>query len=783
MRRWLGALVLSSVLFTSQQARAQVEGPIVREIEVRFVGPQTVNRSVVNANIQTAVGKPRSRELIEQDVRNLIETGYFFDVRVLEEPVADGVKIIFEMQGKASIKEIVIEGFKKFKEERLRKELDYKVGDILDERKVHLSDIKIAEIYQKNGYPDVKIEHEISVDRDTGKAVVRVKITEGARVFIKRVEFTGVKAFPPKRLLKLMRTRRHWWGSWLSGTGVLKDEQFKEDFEKLRDHYRANGYLDMEIKDTKVERVGEKWMIVHIEIFEGTQYKAGQIRLEGNTLFPTTELEKQLKMTSGQTFTPVGLSGDIRNIEDYYGARGYIDTSVRSGRIPNVETGRIDVTYAIREGQLTYIERIEIRGNTKTKDKVIRRELAVVPGQIYDTVRVDKSAERLRNLGYFAKVDATPQATQVPNRKDLVISVEEQRTGTVTFGAGFSSIDNFIGFIEVTQGNFDLFNWPTFTGGGQKLRVRTQIGFERQDYILSFTEPWFLDQKLSLGFDLFHRESSFLSDRFDESRTGGDVRLEKALNEFVRGSLQYSLQSISLNVFTNASQELQSQDGTNLRSAVEASLVYDSRDSVFLTKRGNRTEFSAEIVGGPFGGDVSVYKLNAKTTFYFPVFEGHVLQILGAAGVVEAFGDTKGTGPVVDEDPGPGVTPVQVNDVPVFDRYFLGGANTLRGFSFRDVGPRDVNGEPIGGNTYVNATVEYTIPVVERVRFAVFFDIGNVYRDAYDFNVSDLKSDAGVGVRLNLPVGPLRLDYGYPIQTDSQTGRSGKIQFSVGYQF
>jgi outer membrane protein insertion porin family len=513
----------------------------------------------------------------------------------------------------------------------------------------------------------------------------------------------------------------------------------------------------------------------------------GQIRLEGNTLFPATELEKRLKMTAGQTFTPDGLSGDIRAVEDYYGERGYIDTSVRSSRIPNVETGRIDVTYSIREGQLTSIEKIEIRGNTKTKDKVIRRELAVVPGDIYDTVRIEKSAERLRNLGYFAKVDSTPAATQVPNRKDLVISLEEQRTGSVVFGAGFSSIDNLIGFIEVTQGNFDLFNWPTFTGGGQKLRVRMQLGFERQDYVLSFTEPWFLDQKLSLGFDLFHRESSFLSDQFDESRTGGDIRLEKALNEFMRGQLQYGLQSIDLSVASTASQELQSQNGEKLRSSVEASLVYDTRDSVFLTTRGNRSELSAEVVGGPVGGDVSVYKLNAKTTFYFPFFRGHVLQVQGAAGVVDAFGSTKGSGSNVTETVVTGgvtnFVPVQVNDVPIFDRYFLGGANTLRGFSFRKVGPKDVNGEPVGGNTYVNATVEYTIPVVERVRFAVFFDIGNVRRQAYSFALNDLRSDAGVGVRLNLPIGPLRLDYGYPIQSDSQSGRNGKIQFSVGYQF
>lgn len=788
MRRLLwGLLTLFAASVSSTISRAQDSEVIVREIEVRFIGPETVNRAVVMANIQTAVGKPRSRDVIEQDVRNLITTGYFFDVRVLEEPVTDGVKVVFQVQGKATLKEVLLEGNKRYKEDRLRRESSQKAGDILDERKAHADARKMEELYQKGGYPDVKVTYEVSLDKDTGKAILKFKVAEGQRIYIKQIKFSGNKAFPAKRLLKLLKTRRHWWGSWLSSTGVLKQDDFKEDLDKLRDHYHSNGYIDMEIRGTRVERVGTKWMVVYIDIFEGTQYKVGSVRIEGNTLFPTADIEKHLKMTSGKTFTPGGISADQKAIEDYYGTRGYLDTVARPTRVPNVETGRIDITYTIREGELTYIEKIEIRGNTKTKDKVIRRELAVNPGEIYDTVRVERSVERVKNLGYFVptKVEATPEPTDVPNRKNLVLSVEEQRTGSVTFGAGFSSIDSLIGFVEVTQGNFDLFNWPSFTGGGQKLRLRMQLGFKRQDYELSFTEPWFLDKKLSLGFDLFHHESSFLSSAFTEQRTGGDLRLEKALSEFLRGSVQYSIQDINLSVDKSASQELQSQNGTRLRSAVQGTLVYDTRDSVFLTMRGNRSEFSAELAG--VGGNVELYKLNAKTTFYFPFFGGQVLQLLGAAGAVEALGATKGDGKNVTETiVSGGVTSTvvrTVNDVPIFDRYFLGGANTLRGFTFRKVGPKDGDGEPIGGNAYYNATAEYTFPIIERVRGAVFFDVGEVESDAYTFSLGNLKSDAGIGVRLNLPIGPLRLDYGYPIMTDKQTGKTGKIQFSVGYQF
>ena len=784
-------LVLAVVLFGARAAWAQEEeAPIVREIEVRFAGPETVNRAIVLANIQTAVGKPLTRQMAEQDVRNLIATGFFLDVRIVEERVKDGIKVIFHVQGKATLREILYEGNKQYKADRLKRDCTLKVGDILDEQKAHADALKMIELYQKAAYPDVKVEPITSIDRDTGKAVLKFKVTEGSRVFIQRIEFHGNKAFPAlsgflwfqSGLLKEMKTKRHWWGSWLAGTGVLKDEQFQEDLDKIREFYRSHGYIDMEVRGTRIERVGTQWMIVHIDLFEGQQYKVGEITIKDTKLFPVVELRKKLKMTTDQVFTPEGLTKDTKALEDYYGARGYLDTGVVSTRVPNVKTGRIDLTYTLHEGQLTYIEKVNIRGNTKTKDKVIRRELAAAPGEIYDTVRIERSVERLKNLNYFSKVDTTPDPTSIPNHRDLTIALEEQQTGTMTFGAGFSSIDNLIGFVEMTQGNFDLFNWPHFTGAGQKLRIRLQVGFERQDYILSFTEPWFMDQKLALGFDLFHHSASYLSTKFNESRTGADVRMEKAINEFVRATVQYGIQSIHESVEPLSSAELRSQAGTKIRSGVELGLVYDTRDSVFLTTRGNRTELSAELVGGPFAGDVSVYKVNARTSFYFPFFDKQVLQILAAGGVVDAYGQSK-VGAIVNEDPNPFRYPRKVDDVPIFDRYFLGGANTLRGFSYRKVGPRDITGEPIGGNTYFNATAEYSIPVVERVRFAVFYDIGDVWRDSYQVDFGNLKSDAGIGVRLNLPIGPLRLDYGYPLQSDRLTGRGGHVQFSVGYQF
>ncbi len=772
MRRWMTWTLTWTVLWMVVGAGllAQETEPVVREIEIRFIGPATVHQSMIMSNIRTAIGQPRSRVVIEQDMRNLVGMGLFADVRMLEETVTDGVKIVIQVQGRAKIKDIVFEGNAKYKKDRLMRELEFKVNDVLDERKAHAGANKIKALYQKAGYPDARADYDISLDKDTGRAVVLYRITEGPRVFIKRIEFQGNEAFTDGRLRKVFKTRHRWWGSWLANTGVLRDADFREDIEKLKDFYRSHGYLDMDVTDSHIERYNDRYMIIQIKLFEGRQYKVGTIKIEGNTLFPAADIEKRFRMVPGATYTPAGLSANVKAIEDYYGARGYLDTAVRSIKAPNIETGQMDLTFNIREGSLTYIDLIEIRGNTKTKDKVIRRELAVNPGEIYDTVRVDASAERLRNLGYFSKVETYPRPTDVPNRRDMVVTVEEQRTGTMTFGAGFSSIDNLIGFVEVTQGNFDLFNPPTFTGGGQKLRTRLQLGFERQDATISFVEPWFLDQKLALGVDGFYNSASYLSSYYDESRLGGALSLEKAITQFIRARIEYRIENIELDVDETASPELLSQDGDYLRSAVRMMLVYDSRDSVFLTLRGNRTELVAEVAGGPWGGDVSVYKLQAKTQFYFPFFNKHVLQLIASAGVVEAFGSSSG-----DNAP--------FNDVPIFDRYFLGGANTLRGFGYRKVGPKDVNNEPIGGNTSLYGTVEYTFPIVERIRGAFFFDIGQIQEDAYRFNEDDFHANVGIGVRLNLPIGPLRLDYGYPVWRDPDSGTNGRVQFSVGYQF
>jgi len=772
---------------------AQPAPPKVARIEIKFVGPQSVSEELIRSNIRVKPGDPFLRTAVDDDVRNLYSTGLFYNIQVAESSSPDGITLTYIVQGKPRLVEIKFEGNKKYRDAKLLKKISSKVEEPLDERKLFTDTQEIQKLYQKAGYQRTEVKYVVSIDEAAGRGTATFEITESPKLKIVEVQFVGAKAVPEKQLRKVVKTRKHWMFSWITGSGYLKDDQLQDDREKLAEFYRNKGYIDFELKDVQTEQLSPRAMVVRFVIEEGRQYHVGSVKFEGNKIFSHADITNGLHqvhamkrgkgklgpnglpMDVGDVFSPKGLAQDAEAVEDFYGSKGYID--VGAGRnlnivkIPNTETGTMDLEFRIQEGQQAYIEKIEIRGNTKTKDRVIRRELAVSPGEVFDMVRVKRSRQRLEGLQYFEKVDARPEPTVIPNRRDLVIGVDEKNTGNLTMGAGFSSVDSIVGFAEISQGNFDLFHPPTFTGGGQKFRLRMQIGTQRQDYLASFIEPWFLGRKLALGVDLFYRDLRYesLNDLYNVTRGGGRVSLTRALgSDFLIGSVSYTLEDVGIlledGYFAfNTPPSIYAERGHSLLSRVGASLAYDTRNSVQLPDKGQRTELSGEIVGGPFGGDKDFYKLELKTAWYFRgLAKGHVLEVVGRTGVAESF----------DSD----------EAVPFYERFYLGGLYSLRGFRYRSISPRELFfSEPVGGNTYWFGTAEYSIPIIERLRFAVFYDIGAVNADAYDFSASNFSDNWGIGLRLNLPIGPLRLDYGVPIHHDEYSSGSGRFQFGVGY--
>jgi outer membrane protein insertion porin family len=375
---------------------------------------------------------------------------------------------------------------------------------------------------------------------------------------------------------------------------------------------------------------------------------------------------------------------------------------------------------------------------------------------------VDTTKKRLENLGYFSKVETYPEDTDVPGRKDLTILVQEKRTGSLSLGGGFSTVDQMVGTVELTQGNFDLLNWPAFTGGGQKFRLRLSYGSVSKNFLLNLTEPYFLDRRLSLGGSLFYSEADYLSTVYDQRNYGFSIELRKPLTSFMYASLIYQLQNVEIyNVPITAPSTILEQQGTFTESKVTTSLVFDRRDNPLLTRSGQLITLTPYIAGGFLGGDTQIYGWDLQGSQYFPLKWGTILLINGEIATVDTWGNG--------------------SFVPLYERLYLGGANDLRGFPYREVGPQQ-DGQPIGGQSMARLTVEWTFPIIEQARGAFFYDSGFVNSNSWSFGIPALANDVGFGIRLNLPIGPMRLDYGYPLKRDGYHG-GGHFNFSVGYQF
>ncbi len=763
-------------------AQAQNKAPNVVEIEVQYAGAATVSKERLMANMRTRVGQPYSEQTVEEDIRNLYATGNVVNVRIFGEPKGEGVKVIVVLQAKARVTSVEIQGVQQFKLSRIRDKIGVKVGDTASESALEADRQKILDYYATKGFTDVQVTYKLDANDNLGTARVYYTVNEGGKTSIKVVRFEGNSKISSSELGGVVKTRKYRPVlSPILKTGRLNQDQLSEDAVAIREYYQNRGYSDVQVREPVVRRLNGKVEVV-FQIVEGAPYRVGKITFRGGRLFPESELERVTKLRAGAVYSPAAVQADVKALQDLYGARGYVD--FQSGARPSPGGDHVtDLTYTMEEGAPARVGRINITGNTRTKDKVVRRELALAPGETFSTVRLDASKARLNNLNYFSKVDLYPSETGNPSERDLNVVLEEKRTGSLNFGAGFSSIDSLLGFAEVTQGNFDATRWPNFTGGGQKFRTRLQYGAQRRDAIIGLTEPYFLDRKISVGGELFYHDNSFNSNLYSSQSLGFDLSARKPITEFAFGRLGYRVEQVKLR---NVDPNQVPQEVTNLRNAgalvksqLFSGITYDTRDSLFLTRKGERLDLSSFVSGGPLAGDIQVYGWNAEASKYFLFKWDTILTLNAQAGVVDAWGNSSTN-----------------LGVPLYDRLFLGGANDMRGFRFRRVGGRGGTAvgkrivdpgtqEPLGGQTLARLTAEYTAPVVDKVRAAVFYDAGFVNADPYDFNSSGYNADVGLGLRLDLPIGPVRIDYGVPVKVDPTFGDSkrGRFQFNVGYQF
>src|ERR1043166_5645115 len=397
-----GAWLTCFFLFACLPLLVAQTGPKVAKIEVTHAGPPAASDSLIKANIRVKEGDVFLRARVDDDIRNLYSTGYFYNIRVTEESTPDGIKLTYVLQGKPLLTEIQFTGNKKFSRTKLLTKITSKTGQPLDERKLFNDAQEIQKAYQKVGYQKTTVKPRVVSDETAGRATAVFEINESPKIKINDVIFEGATAFSQSKLRKQIKTRRHWMFSWLTSSGVFKDDQFEDDKDKLVEFYQDKGYIDFEIKDVKFDYLTPTKLVLRFVLFEGRQYKVGAVELKGNKLFPTAEILRgfsidgkasRLKMGVGKIFTPSGLTKDVDAVRDFYGARGYIDARVSAIKNATIQTGTMDLIYEVDEGDKSYIEKIDIKGNTKTKDKVIRRELAVSPGEVFDMVRVKLSKQ------------------------------------------------------------------------------------------------------------------------------------------------------------------------------------------------------------------------------------------------------------------------------------------------------------------------------------------------------------------------------------------------------
>ncbi|TRZ94974.1 outer membrane protein assembly factor BamA [bacterium] len=736
---------------------------------IEIVGNKSISSNTIISKMKTRIGSPYQENIISDDLKRLYLLGFFSDIKIDTQDYKGGLKVIITLTERPIIESITFSGIKRLtmKDEKIKESLKSKEAQYLDYPSLAEDVQTLKKMYEKIGYSQAVVEYKIELSDQTNKVKVQFNILEGKRIRIKDIFVEGNKSYPKSRILKLIKNKR----AWFFNAGVFKEDVFQEDIERIKSFYRREGFTDVVVDSQTTIDPKKAFLYITIRIQEGKKYLVGNVTIRGYENISEKDILARLKeCIPGKVFSQEALKQDVANIQGLYFDRGYILAQVQDTGSLNTQTSRIDIVYDITENDIYYVGKIKIRGNVKTKDVVIRREMRIKPGDKFDGDKLRRSKERLQNLGFFEEISYDTEDTSVLDKKDLVVEVKESKTGAFSFGGGYSTVDKLVGFVEIEQKNFDWRNWPYFTGAGQELKLRASLGTAIENFSLSFTEPWMFDYPISFGFDAYkntRKRETDIGYGYDEDVTGGDIRFGKEISEYIRADLTYRFDSIDIsNVSDDATDDLKSEAGTNNISSLKYGLTYDSRNNVFDTTKGDVLSGSLECAGGPFGGDRSYFKFIGRASHYIPLVSNSVLEMRGRVGFADTYGST--------------------DKIPIYERFFAGGAYTIRGYRERKVGPNDPKSkDPLGGNSMFIGNLEYTYPLFSFLKTAVFFDTGNVWEKLGKFGSGGLKSSVGLGFRIKTPIGPIMLDYGIPFNKEpgEEKKSNGRFHFSMSHGF
>jgi len=793
--------------------------------EVKIAGNVRVEEDGIRLHLKNRPGTLFDSALVEQDVKAIYRMGFFDDVQA--ELSADGV-LTYKVKEKPYVREVKVQGNSQVARDKIETALGVGARTILDRPKLAEGVEKIRKLYTEQGYVNARIDHAVSLEPNN-QAVVVVDINEGSKLLIKKVTFEGNRAFSDSELRGLIATKEEWLFTFITNRGVLDRDMLTNDIAILSTHYYDNGYIDHQVSEPVILR-GRDGLEVVIRINEGKQYRVGKVEIGGDMIVDGRELLKSIKLTTGQIFRGSRLREDIKLLTEVYTNSGFAFAEVEPVTKLNPPEQQVDVALLIKKGPPVYFNRILVAGNSKTRDKVVRRELLAGEQELYSGSQITQSKNALQRTGYFEDVQLTTKKSGQPDTVDLLVDVKEGPTGNFSLGAGYSSGDGFLFNASVGEKNL--------LGRGQGLNGSFSIGSQRQDFVVGFSDPYVYDTRIALGVDAYNTKRQF-SD-FDEKKLGFGVNTSYPLRylrfpflsrakdqtpgsdeiadnraptmwDYMRGGVGYELTRDKIDGISSvASDAIKNEAGTTLTSSVTPNVSYDSRDHFFNPTEGSKSALSIKFAG--LGGDSRFIKSDLSARWHYPLLKdpnwggSYVLALGGSVGYGIGFDGGSSSG----------------SDLPLFERYFIGGINSVRGFSDRSLGPRVRNcttttvagvgttdctfGDLLGGDKAAVVNAELLFPIAEQygLRGVAFFDLGNSFgvscaatsttnsdtttttvtkSDCVNtgFKLSDLRKSVGVGARWLSPFGPLRVELGFPL--NKRPGdETSMLGFSIGSQ-
>ena len=720
---------------------------------VKIEGNKRVDTSTLLFYIKTRKGEALSRKQIGKDIEKIYDLGQFKDIRVETRQGSEGLEVVFIVEEIPSIGNVMLYGNKEIEDGDIHEIIGFKRGEAFQAHMMTDAKEKINSLYNEKGFFFATVD-VVSKISERNLMNIHVRVREGEKVGIKNIRFSGNKNFSDGDLSDQIETKAETWISFLDESGLYKKDTLKLDVFRLEGYYQDHGYIRVRVQDPKIDIDREsKEINISIPIDEGLQYRVGKVTSKEDDIVTEDEVLKALKMKMRDVYSISKLRTGVMNIGDLYSERGYAYADVNPITKINESSRTVDVNIEVDRGRKVYVGEITVIGNTRTLDNVIRREFRLKEGELFDSVKLKRSKQRINNLQFFEDVKIDTRRGKEPDLVEIITTVTERQTGSINVGAGFSSNENLIFNAGISQNNF--------MGTGRRVVFSTNLSSRRSDYNLSLTDPRLFDTELSGGVDAFNTKTNYWS--YMAKRTGGGIRIGKSLSEYDWLGINYNYADIEISDVKVATSYLKNENRTTSR--ISPSFIRDTRDNFMNPSSGSRHVVRLDLAG--LGG-TKFHKASYEGSHYWPIVGKLVGMVHGEISWADGYA---------------------ADSLPAFERYYMGGPKSLRGYQIRNVGPKDSLGNPLGGNQSLLLNLELQYPFTKGLRGFAFYDRGQLYGGGDDtsttsttWDLAKMRDSIGAGVRFLSPFGPVGMAYG--VKLDKATGeKDGEFHFSAGNSF